>query len=353
MAEERLIDRTKEQQLEFVRSFWPSLDDDAFQHEHYTRFLKFIDRQMSRTREYPGGYSEQTLDGVAEYIRHLRENLALRKIDLVENYNQEVSRTLDLAATIWLTILVDTETTSHSIIWNNQNTIEQVILPGFSTAIINNDTNDMRRDMIPPSLTMAYLCRRYGFTVAWTDDLRYHLNIDWENHKITVYEHLIYLSNYLFYPAASPIPTNIVEEAIDTINLLFPSDEKGTRKFLRARQRNFDRFGYCGRERRLHLSKYHHWRAKLKLLKEVMEGQAKGINQLMLHKERRNFLDWATFWVAVIVALLTIITSLAFGVVGIVYAVRSYEVGKQQLDIAIAMACVDAETAARLPKYCP
>ncbi|KAI0448187.1 hypothetical protein F4803DRAFT_496999 [Xylaria telfairii] len=369
MATERLLNRTRTQQLQFVRNIWPSISEDAFQHEDYSRLFRFIDREVNSTTEYPARYSKHNVDEIAEYIRFLRENFMHTKAQAIDENQTSpktddhvLSRTLDLAASVWLTTRVDTEMALGPVTWKPNETLQESIQSHFGSVTVVDNT---KRDIIPRSLTVAHLCKKYGFTVNWTDDLRHHLNVDWENQRITIYEHLIYLCNYLNYPAGTPISIDILEEAVDTINLLFPSDQKRTKKFLKDENKTFNRLGYCGRERRIRLSDYHHWRERIGVLKEALDDPPKGYHQLVLDKERQNFLNWATFWIAFIVALLTII-SIVFGIVGIVFAVFSYtisvksyqisvdslDVGVQQLEIAIAMACVDTEVAARLPQYC-
>ncbi|KAK5636479.1 hypothetical protein RRF57_012191 [Xylaria bambusicola] len=362
MAAERLISRTRAQQLDFVRSIWPSIGEDEFQREDYGRLFTFIDRETNVTTKYLGRYSKHGVDEIAEYIHFLRGNFTYSKTQAITS-NQisqridggVISRTLDLAASVWLTTRVDTEVATGCVTWHLNDSLQSSILSHFQSTVIVNDT---KSDIIPRGFTMAHLCKAYGFRVVWTDDLRDHLSVDWENQRIMVYEHLIYLYNFLMHPAPIPIPIEIFEEAIDTINLLFPSDQKRTKRFLRSEHRIFNRLGYCGRERRMRLSDYRHWRERITVLKEVLEDPPKGHHQLVLDKERRNFLNWATFWIAFVVALLTII-SIAFGIVGVVYSVKSYRialeslhVGVQQTELAIAMACTDTEMAARLPQYC-
>ncbi|KAI1420254.1 hypothetical protein F5Y12DRAFT_773937 [Xylaria sp. FL1777] len=362
MAAERLVNRTKAQQLEFVRNIWPGIGEDEFQHEDYTRLFRFIDREVYDTREFPPQYSKHGVDEIAEYIQFLRENFMYTKAEAIVKYQPSrkpddyiISRSLDLAASVWLTTRINTKMVSGCVTWEQNESLQSSIQSHFKSVTTVDDT---KRDIIPRSLTVAHLCKDYGFHVVWTDDLRCHLTVDWEYQRITVYEHLIYLCNFLNYPAATPIPTEILEEAVDTINLLFPSDQKRTKKFLRKENKTFNRLGYCGRERRIRLSDYRHWRGRISVLKEALDDLPKGRRQLVLDKEHRNFLNWATFWIAFVVALLTII-SIVFGIVGIVYAVlsysisvKSYQISVDSLDVAIAMACVDAETAARLPQYC-
>ncbi|KAI0975395.1 hypothetical protein F4678DRAFT_420164 [Xylaria arbuscula] len=369
MAVERLRDRTREQQLDFIKSIWPSMSDDGYQQEDYTRLFMFVDREMCNTREYAARYSRHSVDGIAQYIRFLRENLTLSKAQAIIKNQQlprtddhVISRTLDLAASVWLTTQVNTEMASGHVTWKPAENLQESIQSHFKSSTT---IDDMKRDIIPRSLTVANLCKNYGFTVSWTDDLRHHLSVDWEYQRITVYEHLIYLCNFLNYPTPTPIPMDILKEAVDTINLLFPSDHKRTKKFLKGEQRIFNRLGYCGREKRMHLSDYHYWRQRIRLLKEALDEPPRGHHQLVLDKEQRNFLNWATFWIAFVVALLTII-SIAFGIAGVVFAVLSYSisvksyqiavdslnVGIQQAEIAVAMACADPEISARLPQYC-
>ncbi|KAI1199806.1 hypothetical protein F5X97DRAFT_341359 [Nemania serpens] len=369
MAAEQFLGFTEEQQLRLVRSIWPSITENAFQRQDYTRLFIYINGVMKNARKDPDRYPKHTVDEIAKYIQFLRENIRHSKAEVIIKIQTSdgtddhiINQTLDLAASAWLTISVNTEKPSEGPAWNRNETLQQSIGPHFKSVTAVDST---RRDIIPRSLTMANFCKNYGFTVNWTSDLRRHLNIDWENQRITVYEHMIYLCNYVNHSAETPIPIGILEEALDTINLLFPSDQKRTRKFLKNKDKTFHRLGYCGRERRMRLSDYGHWGKQIGMLRDVLDDPPKGYHQLVLDKEHRNFLNWATFWIAFLVALLTVI-SIAFGIVGVVYGILSYAIsvksyqvaveslnaGIQQLELAIAMACGDAETAARLPQYC-
>ncbi|KAH8742785.1 hypothetical protein F5882DRAFT_423926, partial [Hyaloscypha sp. PMI_1271] len=58
----------------------------------------------------------------------------------------------------------------------------------------------------------------------------------------------------------------------------------------------------------------------------------------------RNVAGWATFWIGILVLILTLV-SIAFGTVSTVYAIKQYE-------LALAQACSTEGAAQLLPNYC-
>ncbi len=202
----------------------------------------------------------------------------------------------------------------------------------------------MNRGRIDPRMTIAYLSYHGRIMVLWTSNLADHLSIDWKNRVITVYEHKISLWNHLKYTKQQLIPRDVLEEAIDTLNLLFPLNDAGTRDFLRQNGKPFYGLGYCNREQCYDLEKYSYWRGRVAELMEIMNEEPSGLQQLLLSKDGRNLLQFATFWVAVAVAILTIV-SIVSGTVQTVYALKQY-------NLAVAQACATPGSAELLPRYC-
>ncbi|KAI1379796.1 hypothetical protein F4677DRAFT_407677 [Hypoxylon crocopeplum] len=368
MAQERILDGSREEKLEFVRRYWPSLPDYGFQEAHYVRLLQYADRQIEKLQRQRTAYSISSRDEVGQLIERLRQPTSLTKASAIQDSTPaafsptSVSRSLDLAASIWLTVRVEstqvdtTNVNDNSIVWADHTTLQDCVTTHFS--IIQHDLPEGELDRIPRSLTAANLCHRYRFRVAWTDNLAKHLTVDWDHKEIIIYEHVIFLFNHIKYPSHCHIPIAILEEAIDTINLLFPSGERETRTFLEGAKRTFFRLGYCERERCLRPSAFRFWRKNILQLIKVLDEPPTGWRQLGLDREQRNFLDWATFWLALVVAILTI-TSIAFGIASIVYAVESYEiavksydVGVAQLELAVAQACAAPGAKTDLPQFC-
>ncbi|KAF2964130.1 hypothetical protein GQX73_g9455 [Xylaria multiplex] len=195
---------------------------------------------------------------------------------------------------------------------------------------------------------MAYLERHHGFQVRWTDNLTEHLTVDWTYKTVTVYEHLICLWNHLETDAAI-IPKAVLEEAIDTLNLLFPSESRETQDYLQKRGRTFWKLGYCKGRRDLEVGRYFYWGNNVQQLMDIIDEPKTGFQQFKLDKERKNILEFATFWTAAAVAFLTILSFL-FGTVATVYTVKQYNVAIATYNLQLAQACATQEIF--LPQYC-
>ena len=133
----------------------------------------------------------------------------------------------------------------------------------------------MKSGRIDPSLTIPYLCHYKGYRVFWTSNLAEHLSINWRCRIVTIYEHKISLWNYLGSRKQTVIPRPILEEAIDTLNLLFPLDDSLTKIFLKQNCKTFHGLGYCSRprEQALDLVRFNFWRERIASLAEIMNEE--------------------------------------------------------------------------------
>ncbi|KAH8161631.1 hypothetical protein CIB48_g6632 [Xylaria polymorpha] len=263
-----------------------------------------------------------------------------------------IHRSLELAARLWLTINIDSfQLTSYlahiqfrSIAWQDRDSLRGIISAYFKPKSIPTLEGRIR-----PILTMAYLEARHGFQVRWTHNLAEHLIIDWKYRTVTVYEHLICLWNHLEGGGVQVIPRIILEEAIDTLNLLFPSESKETQDYLRKHGRTFWKLGYCKGKRALDVGRYSYWQDSVQQLMDVIEEPTTGFRQFRLDKERKNMLEFATFWTAAVVAVLTVL-SIGFGTVATVYTIKQYKISVAMYDLQLAQTCASQGTF--LPHYC-
>lgn len=139
------------------------------------------------------------------------------------------------------------------------------------------------------------------------------------------------------------IPQTILQEAIDTLNFLFPFGHGPTRELLRREKKmSLYRLGFCDRARMLALADYDVWQARVANLVEVFNEPPRDLRQLL--SDRRNVMEWATFLIGMLVLILTLV-SIAFGTVSTVYAIKQYE-------LALAQACVAEGAAELLSRFC-
>ncbi|KAF6827868.1 hypothetical protein CMUS01_08814 [Colletotrichum musicola] len=276
-----------------------------------------------------------------------------------------VSRSLDVIARLWLTINFDTfpleETYPRqtTVAWAAEHTLQQAVechfVSGYQPA-----ASPTHHRSIPSSFKMASLCDRYDFSIRWSNNLADHLEIVWNgNHgTVTIYEHVICLWNHLQYSSACPIPVEMLEETLDTIILLFPPDDRGTRKLLKRHDKTFWRLGRCGREWVSSAGDFHYWRARIDALLKEYEQPPRGARQLRLDEDGRNFLEFSTFWTALAVAVLTIL-GIGFGTLGTVYAIKAYNLSYKQYVLSqkqymldLVQACVETGARERWPHIC-
>ncbi|KAK3346457.1 hypothetical protein B0T25DRAFT_437752, partial [Lasiosphaeria hispida] len=147
---------------------------------------------------------------------------------------------------------------------------------------------------------------------------------------ITVYEHKICLWNHLRFKDDTALSTAVLEEAIDTLNLLFPFRDASTEALLKRDYRPFYGLGYFGRRKTLDISDYPYWRKRIEELEQILDGPPSGLQQLALDRNRSN--------VATAVAVLAV-AGLVAGVLSTVYSKKQYDLGLLQYKLSLAQAC--------------
>ena len=215
---------------------------------------------------------------------------------------------------------------SSLIDWEDSTSLSEAIVKHFA-----GDNRHVVTGRIDPTLSLAYLCTYRGFKVFWTSNISEHLHISWKSKIVTVYEHKLFLWNHLRNSENPTIPRPILEEAIDTLNLLFPLNDHLTKRFLAQNGKSFQGLGYCSRPRDkcLDIGSFNIWRDRIAELVEVMNEEPKGFKQLALEKDGRNFLPFFTFWVAIAVAFLAVL-NLPFAIVSMNYTIKQYELALAQ-----------------------
>lgn len=230
-----------------------------------------------------------------------------------------------------------------TIEWPSELSLKDLVQSQFQSSHTDEWSNEKySKTQLDPSFTASSLVDICSIKIFWTHNLADHLNFDKRRRILTVYEHKICLLNHS-KDADSPIPQTILQEAIDTLNFLFPFGHGPTRKLLRREKKMpLYRLGFCDRARMLALADYDVWRARVANLVEVFNEPPRDLRQPL--SDRRNVMEWATFWIGMLVLILTLV-SIAFGTVSTVYAIKQYE-------LALAQACVAEGAAELLSRFC-
>lgn len=118
-------------------------------------------------------------------------------------------------------------------------------------------------------------------------------------------------------------PHDFLEETEDTLRLLFPLDERRTAKRTKRICETFsvDVEAAIEKHASYELSSYPIWRNRLAEVQQRYDA-ARPSNLRQWWYDRRNKPEWATFWVAVTVFILTVVFGVISSVTGImqVYA---------------------------------
>ncbi|UNI15431.1 hypothetical protein JDV02_001966 [Purpureocillium takamizusanense] len=196
------------------------------------------------------------------------------------------------------------------------------------------------RDQFSPERTLAVdnprigklfkaenLSKIAGVKIRWTNNLANHLRLTDDDKAVFIFHHASFLK---FQQSLTQqlFPPGFIEETLYTLALLFPQNDSHTRRWiqtlgspcldqnisrcgsLRAQDRRFDRFLF--------------WHDRLVVLKQVFDDSSpRTLAQWWW--DRRNGVQWYTFWVAVFVFLFTIFFGMVQSVEGALQVYFSYK----------------------------
>jgi hypothetical protein len=128
---------------------------------------------------------------------------------------------------------------------------------------------------------------------------------------------------------SSILPPEVMRETLDSLKLLFPETDKPVARWIRKRRRKGNipdtALGKRGKLRAINrrIESFHIWRERLIDLKvEFDETRPSTIPQFWADK--RNGVQWYTFWVAVLVLILTVVFGLTQCIEGGLQAYKAY-----------------------------
>lgn len=119
------------------------------------------------------------------------------------------------------------------------------------------------------------------------------------------------------------IPHAVIDEYTKSMNLLFPSWDLKTQRFLRKRDQTFGMEAPVDYPGSLYLSDFHFWRDRLSILFTEFSSPPPSMTQL--YHDRRNVLQWYTFWFAVLIVGLTVIFGLISSITACLSTLFTYE----------------------------
>jgi hypothetical protein len=175
---------------------------------------------------------------------------------------------------------------------------------------------------LPPSLTICNLVQFGGLQVKWTCNLVDHLLLNKQG-QVLVFHSVSVLQSLT---ECKHLPHGLADETLRTLALLFPRADIRAHNWLqrtinKAAHRNefIDPLVGDLSTPSSELSGFSYWRERLLYLEEAYENSEPSTIWQWWH-DRRNRREWATFWVAFLVLILTIVFGLIQSITGIVQA---------------------------------
>jgi hypothetical protein len=181
---------------------------------------------------------------------------------------------------------------------------------------------------LPRDLCEKSLTRKAAIKLEYTSYLSDHLALVGKS-RLRIFRHASAIQQAAASSKDSPYPPGFLEETERTLALLFDPADKGTLKRTRRIQRRdaadleAAMKSVVDLDERLDLRNYPFWQERLLAIQQVYdEAQPKTIKQWFF--DDRNRINWATFWTAITVFILTVVFGVISSVTGAMQVYIAY-----------------------------
>ncbi len=317
--------------------------DNAYE-SFFTRYALLCKLAANKDREVEKVTHWRLVEIIAVLKKHgsTREEVAATVIqDLVIAHSDSLARTLvDLAAGLWLMLSISKYPGEISydepIDWRDDENLaveHHESNNGPINKSFSHHYNSTDLVKLPQAFTAAHLEQIGGIEVIWTSNLADHLLLKDDDTRLMLFHQVSILQLHKKSPTTL-LPKVLVDETIRSISLLIPPVlGEPNPWFQQQRKKNAidAQAGVCDRlnssERQI--EKFAYWRDRLVLLKRTFDdAEPRNISQLWWDDRKKT--QWFTFWVAVLVFIMTVFFGVVQSVAGIVQAWASVQSLKAQ-----------------------
>jgi hypothetical protein len=351
-----------EQKCAIIKALWPHLDltEQDYIDEDYTVLLSFWGKTLQNLHHHASKFATQEWDGLLSMVTSLNSNRTMKKRAQVEDFKKAylntsdaaIIRSIELTTRLWLGINVcskglsigPTNPRDCRIDWRDDQSLDEMITAQFCRISGEQQFSHISFDESFTAVNLKNICRLH---IRWTDNLIDHLKLEGPRgqRQLSIYRHKLCLINHRKGPRPTIIPADVLDEAIRTLDLLFPFGDPKTESFLDDAKVLLWTVSPSDSLRAPELDDFRYWRSNLAQLSNLLHGPPETVMQTLL--DTRNVSQFATIWVAILgVSLLTII----FGILSTIYSAKQYHVAVKSYELALAQACQQASTP--LPGFC-
>jgi hypothetical protein len=343
-----------------INTLWPHLHmtEQDYIEEDYTAFFDFIGRILQSLHPHASKFVIQDLDGLLSIVSKLRASLAVTRKELTADLKRDylntsdasITRSMELVGRFWLGINLRSNSISVGawsprdtcIDWQDEQTLDEEIVNSFEQKAAQVLYDDSPLDESFTAANLKFICR---LKLRWTDNLIDHLRLEGPRGKrsLSIYRHKISLINHQkdVNPA---IPKDVLDEAIRTLDLLFPFGDPRSEQLLEEEGVQLHIISPKHAKAATDVNDFRYWRKNIAQLLKLLNGPPETVAQQLL--DTRNLSQFATLWVAIFgVFFLTIL----FGILATVYSVKQYYVAVKAYELSLSLACRQEPD---LPRFC-
>ncbi|KAK1765424.1 hypothetical protein QBC33DRAFT_544269 [Phialemonium atrogriseum] len=324
-----LCTKTKEA---IASSFWDTPASEITPSLDY--YFKYYVKQCELIALHEGGshtslVEQKDITEIVALLRahHTRDDIRkkIARLTSVSTSNGTQDYSIDLAARLLLMIEVGNLPWAYSgfrqLEWDKGSLRDFITQYFEETPVLGHDNIKLEKIFNARRLgTIA------GMEIIWTSNLADHLRLMKDDKAVAVFHHASFLKRQ--QQDNSLLPQKLVDETLATIALLFPKWDVDTRSWYKqeASLRGLDPYlieiGHLGADKR-RFEGFHYWHDRLVVLKQVFdESRPRTLQQWW--NDRRNGVQWYTFWVAFLVLLLTIFFGLVQSIEGALQVYKAF-----------------------------
>jgi hypothetical protein len=346
-----LSSASRPRKIDIINTFWPDLLllDEDFIEDDYADLLRVINQTLRALAHYKESFADQLLGDFLTTVAQLREYQDTAKttlVDVVVNSRypdaprDTIVRSLELAARLWLGVNICSRATSigrtnvkdNCIEWSNNRSLSEVVAEQFERKAIAAIDDDLSLDV---SLTVVKLIKTRGVQIRMTNNLVDHLKLEGPvgARSLSIYGQKLHLINHLKDRQTRMLQHQVLEEAICTLDLLFPVSDSETIKLLEKQEMHFNGLALYEELPVLRtLNDFVYWRRNLEQLLRLLDGPPETTRQML--RDKRFFV---TLWVGIFGVL---VVTILFGIAATALAAIQYVVAVRSYNLALALACM-------------
>jgi hypothetical protein len=351
-------------QANLASAFWPGT---LWRPDDFSDFFRYFNDRIALLK-WPYTVDEtqfaaHTFDELIAIVKEMwtrrnntrEEALAsIKQLQVFQNKrltNPQILNSMALAACLWLTMEVRMSDHLYGpasgafehAVWGPTDSLVDLGKQRFRASRFIPTAREARLD---PCFTANNLMDICGMRVAWTDNLIDHLYYDpspvprswwrfWQYQgsggTIYIYPHKLCLASH--YETTDVYEKDLLEETMKSLDLLFPFGDSQTRYFLSQERHPFFLAETPAFPRTMDLGDFCFWRRRMVILYDAFNAPPSRVQQMW--KDTRNPMQWWTFWLAVLITILTMV----FGAVSAYTSFKQVELSQEANKLSLQQAC--------------